>query len=297
MNIFKCFKQLKKKEQCFLLYCLLDRIPIIVFGQSSEIINDFISALLNLISFRKEFIYYTDFISNSELESMIQNEYNDYNSMRVQIRCPANTGIKAIEQFNSLISTVIGIIIPPKNNIHLIEKSIKRKANKFLEIFLKENDITIKDIGFDNKLINLNLEEDILTKISEDTENSINKMKRVLYEKINKKEINKELIESLLDFKIEKKEIKKNIFRKEIQNFYSGSKRAFFILSKLNLLNTMQIDSKIGSKTLLETINYKDIPIERIISFIENEWGEDFSDLVENNKLSFIGDKIQSFWG
>jgi hypothetical protein len=167
----------------------------------------------------------------------------------------------------------------------------------FIEIFLKENNITIKGIGFDDKLINLNLEEEILTKISEDTENSINKMKRVLYEKINKNQINKELIESLLDFKIEKKEIKKNIFKKEIQNFYSGSKRAFFILSKLNLLNTMQIESKIGSKTLLETINYKEVPIERIISFIKNEWGEDFSDLVENNKLSFIGDKIQSFWG
>ncbi len=297
MNIFKSFKQLKKKEQCFLLYCLLDRIPIIVFGQSSEVIDDFIIELLNLINFRKEFIYYTDFVSKSELESMIQNESNDYNSVRIQIRCPANTGIKAIEQFDNFISMVIGIIIPPENNINSIEKSIKKKLNKFLEIFLKENTISIKAIGFDDKLINLNLEGEILIKISEHTENSINKMKRVLYEKINKNEINKDLIESLLDFEIEKKEIKKNIFKKEIQNFYSGSKRAFFILSKLNLLNTMQVDSKIGSKTLLETIDYKEVPIERILSFIKKEWGENFSDLIENNKLSFIGDKIQSFWG
>ncbi len=59
----------------------------------------------------------------------------------------------------------------------------------------------------------------------------------------------------------------------------------------------MLIDSKIGSKTLLETIKYKDIPIEKIISFIKKEWGGDFSKLIENDKLTLIGNKIQSFLG
>ena len=59
----------------------------------------------------------------------------------------------------------------------------------------------------------------------------------------------------------------------------------------------MNINSKIGSKTLLEAIDYEEGSIERILLFIMNEWREDFSELIENNKLTFIGDKIQSLWG
>ena len=100
----------------------------------------------------------------------------------------------------------------------------------------------------------------------------------------------------MLDFDVEKYELKKNILKKEIQNFFSGSKRAFFILTRLNLLNDLEISTKIGSKTLLETIDYEQVPINRIISFINKEWRENFSNLIENGKKVFIGDKIQSMW-
>ena len=101
----------------------------------------------------------------------------------------------------------------------------------------------------------------------------------------------------ILDLEIETLEIKKNIFHKELQNFYSAAKRVFFILSKINFLNNIENHSKIGSKTLLETINYEETSIKRLLSFIANEWGEDFSGLIDNKKIVSIGDKIQSLWG
>ena len=110
-------------------------------------------------------------------------------------------------------------------------------------------------------------------------------------------QLDKDLVATLLDFEIEKSELKKNIFRREIQNFYSGSKRAFFILSRLHLINNIDIYTKISSKTLLETIDYEEASIERILSFIGKDWGENFSDLIEDDKKSFIGDKIVSLWG
>ena len=122
-------------------------------------------------------------------------------------------------------------------------------------------------------------------------------MKRVLSERTRSDKMSKELIKTLLDFETEKNELIKNIFKKEIQNFYSGSKRAFFILSRLRLLTTMEIETKIGSKTLFETIDYDEATINRIISFINREWKEDFSDLIETGKKVYIGDKIQSLWG
>jgi hypothetical protein len=122
-------------------------------------------------------------------------------------------------------------------------------------------------------------------------------MKRTLSGKVKTEEIDEDLIKTLLDFDIEKEELKRNIFKKEIQNFYSGSKRAFFIFSRLNLLNNIDMNTKIGSKTLQETIDYNDAPIERIVSFVNKEWGEDFSLLIENGKKVNALDSMQSLWG
>ena len=151
--------------------------------------------------------------------------------------------------------------------------------------------------GINLKQLDLTLEQNLLQKISQDTEKSVAKMKRVLSEKIKSNDLDVDLIESLLNFDVEKEELKKNIVKKEIQNFYSGSKRAFFIFSRLNLLNNLESNTKIGSKTLLETIDYDDAPIERIISFINKEWGEDFINLIENVKKVNALDSMQSLWG
>ena len=57
------------------------------------------------------------------------------------------------------------------------------------------------------------------------------------------------------------------------------------------------MNTKIGSKTLQETIDYDDAPIERIVSFVSREWSEDFSLLIENGKKVNALDSMQSLWG
>ncbi|MBY9007539.1 MAG: hypothetical protein KGD63_12355 [Candidatus Lokiarchaeota archaeon] len=298
MDFFKSLERIKKKKRALILYCLLNRIPIIVIGDSSLDIDEFIIDLSNLINFRKELVYYTDFISNLEYQDLIQNENNDYQTMRIQIRCPSNVAMKAISQLDTLNTIIIGLKHPKdETELILVKELIKIKTKEYLEIMIDPDDINVNMIGFNEKLINLDLEIGIFQKISEKTEKSINKMKRVLIDKINKSHLDRDLKESLLDFNLEKIEIKKNIFQAEIQDFYSGTKRAFYILSKLDFLNNIEINSIIGSKTFLEVIDYEEGSIQRILTFIEKEWGENFTDLIENNKLTFIGDKIQSFWG
>ncbi|MBA7578772.1 hypothetical protein ES708_20637 [subsurface metagenome] len=92
-------------------------------------------------------------------------------------------------------------------------------------------------MGINWKLLDLQFEHAILQKISQDTEKSIIKMKRVLLGKIKSEEIDEDLVDVLLDFNREKEELKKNILKKEVQNFYSGSKRAFSILFIIPLIN------------------------------------------------------------
>jgi hypothetical protein len=298
MNFFKNLDTFKKDYNSLILYCLLDRIPIIVMGDNPDEVDNFLIDLSDLVDFRKEYVFYTDFIHVNEYEDLISNEQIDYNYQRAHIRCPCNVAIKALNTFKSIDSWLIGVVIPkhPKDLLKL-KDFINKKAEYILYISLFLDTISIDLEQITLKSLDLTLEENIFKKISQDTEKSIIKMKRVLSDKISSDQLDKDLVNTLLDFEIEKSELKKNIFKKEIQNFYSGSKRAFFILSRLNLVKNIEFHTKIGSKTLLETIDYEEAPITRIVSFIYKEWGENFSDLIENGKKSFIGDKIVSLWG
>ena len=298
MNFFEILDKFKRNYASLILYCLLDRIPIIVFGDNSDNVDNLLIDLSDLIHFRKEYVFYTDFVSTDEYENLFLNENIDYNSQRAHIRCPCNVAFKALSQFENIDSWFIGIVIPTiKDDLFSIKSKVQKKAKKVLYITITSDELSIKFERKNLKTMDLTLEQNIFKKISQDTEKSIIKMKRVLNDKTKLNNLDKDLIKTLLDFEVEKTELKKNIFKREIQNFYSGSKRAFFILSRLNLLNNLEINATIGSKTLLETIDYEDAPIERIFSFINKEWGEDFSNLIEEGKKSFIGDKIVSLWG
>jgi hypothetical protein len=298
MNFFKILDRFKRDDISQILYCLLDRIPIIIIGDDSERINSFLIELSELIHFRRDYVFYTDFISLEEYEDLISNENIDYNYQRAHIRCPCEVAIKALNTFKNIDSWLIGIVIPKhKEELLKLRAFIKTKTHCVLYISLNAHNYSIKFEYINIKSLDLTLEQDIFKKISQDTEKSLIKMKRVLNDKITSNQLDKDLVKTLLDFEIEKSELKKNIFKREVQNFYSGSKRAFFILSRLSLLNNIGVYTKIGSKTLLETIDYEEVPIDRIMSFIRKEWGEDFSDLIEDGKKSFMGDKIVSLWG
>ena len=298
LNFFKLLEVLKAPDAALILYALLDRVPIIVYGNEAVNVDDFVIDLSNLIHFRKEFIFYTDFISMDEYNNLIMNENLDYNSQRIHIRCPSSVALKALNQFEQFNSWIIGIeISQEKERVLQFINSVKKKINYFLSIEFFSNSISIEVVGLNWKLLDLTFERDVLHKISQDTEKSIIKMKRTLSGKVKTEDIDEDLIKTLLDFDIEKEELKQNIFKKEIQNFYSGSKRAFFIFSRLNLLNNIDMNTKIGGKTLLETIDYEDAPMDRIVSFIHKEWGEDFSPLIENGKKVNALDSMQSLWG
>ncbi len=298
MNFFEFLDRLKRNNNSIILYCLLNRIPIIVLGEDPDKIDDFLIELSELVHFRKEYVFYTDFISREDYENLIANENIDYNYQRAHVRCPCNVSFKALSQFDNLYSWLIGLKIPEKKDeLIYIKNLIKRNTKSLLYITITSNTISIEIIGVNSKLIDLTLEQNIFKKISQDTEKSIIKMKRVLSDKITTNQLDKDLLKTLLDFEVEKNELKKNIFKREIQNFYSGSKRAFFILSRLNLLNNIGIQTKVSSKTLLETIDYEEAPIDRICSFIKKEWGDNYLDLIEDGKKAIMGDKIVSLWG
>lgn len=270
-----------------------------IFGENEIDVDNFSAELCDLMHFRKELIYYTDFVSEIEYQNLCKNEEIDYNSQRIIIRCPSSVALKALNNIKNFKSWVIGIEIQIKNQqkIKLIKQLMHKKYFLFVSIIFTNNSISVELTGDNSSDINLKLERWILRKSSQDTENSIIRMKRILSQKTNTTNIDDRTIISLLDFSIEKEEIQKNIFKREIQNFFSASKRAFFILNRLNLLSTLGLDATISGKILFNTIDYQRAPIERILSFIYYEWGEGFDPLLKNGKHVKIGDHLESLWG
>ena len=171
MNFFKIIDKLKRKHTSLLLYCLLDRIPIIVFGDKSDEVDNLIMELSEIIHFRKELVYYTDFISKNEYDLLMQNENIDYNSQRIQIRCIHNVALKALNQFEDFQSWIIGMVISKKiDDLNAIKRIIAKKVKSYLSISFFSNTLSIKFEGLNIKLMDLSLEQDILQKISQDTE-------------------------------------------------------------------------------------------------------------------------------
>jgi hypothetical protein len=298
INVFKLLDNSKKKDSSLVIYSLLNRIPIFFFGSDPLEIDNLLIELSTIIPFRKELTFYNDFISIEEYEDIIENENNDFNIQRTQIRCPCSVSVQLMKTLNSYQSFIIGVNLEKQEEcINFINYHLKTIVDKYICIFLYSNKIKIISEGINHKSLDLNFEARILQKVSEDTERAISRMKRVLNDKVRLKYIDKALANTLLDFEVEINELKMNIIKKEIQNFYSGSKRMFFILTRLKLLHGIGINSSIGSRTLLETIDYLEVSINRILSFIESEWGENFNDLIEQDKNVYIGDKIQSLWG
>ena len=74
MQIMYSINEIGEKNFALILYCLLNRIPIIVLGDELSEVDDFIAELCDLMHFRKELIYYTDFISESEYQNLCANE-------------------------------------------------------------------------------------------------------------------------------------------------------------------------------------------------------------------------------
>jgi hypothetical protein len=298
MDFFRIISDLKKSDSSMILYSLLNRIPIVIIGEEANEVDNFLIELSELMHFRKDLVFYTDFISIEEYQQLLQNESIDYNSQRTQVRCPCGVSNKCLNYFNTLDSWIMGFELKGvKKKVDLFINYIKSKIPIFLVIRLITDSINIELEGINSKDVDFTFEQNVLQKISQDTEKAVIKMKRVLSEKIKSEKLDTDLIHNLLDFEVEKQELKKNILKSEIQNFFSASKRAFFILSRMNLLNGFEMNTRIGSKTLLETIDYDDASIERITAFIHKEWGEDFSELFENGKKANALDSMQSLWG
>jgi len=300
MNIIDLLNMFTTNDFALILRCLFDRIPIIVGGMEREIVDEILIKLCDSIPIRKEVIFGNDFVEKEEHDAIIQEEKLDYDNHRIIFRAPVNSEDLLLSNIENLKGWVIGLCV--NGNVDaFFEKALRLRKKNPLSLFIKldeRNKVeSVKLYSEGIGKLETNLEKQIVKKTFSETEFALERIKRVLDKKIQSNNgINQSIITSLVDLSQEESIIKENIFKKEILEFYQASRRGLALLSRLNFLNQFQ-PVKVGKKTFFDAISYEDVSTSRFLEFVTAEWGENFENLIDDSRLSVLGDHLDSLWG
>jgi len=291
-----------------ILKCLLDRIPILIAGTNKEEVEYLANFLADLMNFRTKLIFYTDFISETELDVLLQEEDTNYDTNRYIIVCPNDAIHKALRMFADFKSWILCYhILFDESKINqdgfnarlsFILNVMRNKTDNFLLVENSENNISVNMVGLKYKNVDLKFERLIYSKAVKFVDNSISRMRRIFEQRLALlKNFSKELREELLDFNFEELNLKRNIFKIQILEFYNAARRVFSILNKISILNSLNVKTELSDQTILDTISYSNASFFRLTQFIRAEWGEIFYGEIETESMKYKEDVIESLWG
>lgn len=283
---------LERKELAIILRGLLDRYPVIVVGDTDESIDFIAESLINLVPHRREVVFGSDFISNSEHEQMIAYEKTDYNGERMVYRAPSSVVLGITQEIRNFKGWVIAAYKTMFDN--LIEK-IKSQTPSTIILELHNGTLTLKLGGNTKGLTETSFEQKLFEKVMSETQMKIERITRVLKRAAQGK-VSERLEKSLTDLQNEEERVRQSLFREQIQAFVHAAWRTLVILLRLRLLEEVGVKSVISDKTLRQAIDYKGASINRLMEFIIAEWGEDFAGAIEGGRKRNFGDRLEGSW-
>lgn len=282
-----------------LIKSLLDRIPIVVLSDNENMIEEVINGLADLIPFRNKLIYLSDFVDKGDFLDIVDYEESDLNVQRNVFLCFPNSTQTAIKEIDLYHSWIIGVLIEKKSYSNYIQvyNKLYSKANFFLKLEIDPLNLKTEIVGKVFPNLDLKLEKWIYQNAISRTELEIEKMRRIISKKTKFRKIPQEQKDSIMNFEVEENEIKENIIKKEILNFFNACKRSINILHRMQVLYNLNIKTNISPRVLYGTIAYKQAPVERILEFIDKEWGENYMHLLNLQNSSNFSDTFESLWG
>ncbi|MHA1835921.1 MAG: hypothetical protein ACTSYQ_03215, partial [Candidatus Odinarchaeia archaeon] len=100
---------LKIEDFPMVLRCLLDRIPIIIFGSDKNDLDTFAVNLIKFTPHRQELVFWSDFATVEEYDRIRDEESQDFDTPRVIIRSPALAAKQALNNFNNFKGWIFSI--------------------------------------------------------------------------------------------------------------------------------------------------------------------------------------------
>lgn len=297
MKLIEIFSNSTIDDNAITLRCILDRIPVIVIGNSDQEVEDFINDLSGLISFRNQLVFYTDFVEKDDYYNVILNEENDFEAQRNTFLCYPFAVERTIEIFDHFNSWIIGCTKEFSDQFQKVKEILYNNHNYFLIIRLEQHVLKAQIEGQKFPNLKIEFEKWLFQYAIKSTEIAIERMRRVISKNINLKKLPNDAYHNIMNFSFEEKELKINIIKKEINNLYQACRRSFNILNRMKSIENLNLKTRISAKTLLNTIAYEQASIERILDFIIAEWRSNYNIFLESKKISNFTDTFESLWG
>jgi hypothetical protein len=283
---------LERRELAVLLRALLDRVPVIVSGDSVQTADLVAEALVSLVPHRREMVFGSDFASHFEHEQVMTSEQSDYDGERILFRAPSCATPDLTQQIVSFRGWVIAT---NDHDLKRIAGLVKARHGSVLVLDVANQGLKLKPNGNEKSLSQTSFEQRLLEKVVSETEMKIERIARVLRRAAQGK-VSERLERSLVDLGHEEEQVRQSLFREQIGAFVHAAWRMLTILSRLRLLEGVGLSSTISDKMLYEAIDYKAAPIDRLLEFIKAEWSEDFSKAVQAGRARSFGDRLEGFW-
>ena len=293
-SLKKLIDLLGRNEFALLLRTILDRIPIVVIGHEPAEVDNLTNELITLAPHRHEYIFESDFIEQDEYLQLCQEENDNFDIPRTIFYSPASASARIFQKIENLKGWIIGFSPPDDLSKTEISSQISRIAQDYLIVDLNEMKLSLN--GSEKSSLNLHFEKNLINKAIQKTEVAVERMRRVLKKKI-KSGPSSEVMGAIMGFGNEEAQIQSNIFNQEIKTFAHAGERAIAILNRISLLRGFGVNTELSGKTLLQTIDYEDVDSERLLQFVQAEYGVDFSDCIKGGRITHVGDRIDGFWG
>ena len=292
MNTFldSSLNTLDRKQLAIVLRSVLDRYPVIIHGDSSEIADSIAETLVKFVPHRREVVFGSDFVSFSEHERMMSHEKSDYKGERIVYRSPSTSTELLCSEINDFQGWIMAI---DQKDIEEVKGNLAQSSPiiiRFVEGVLK-----IESNGTPKTISNTRFEEKLLEKVTSETGAKMERIIRILRRATHGK-VSERLEKSLIDLKHEEERIRLSLYREHIQGFVEAAWRVMIILMRLRLLQGVGVKSVISDKMLRQAIDYHGSSIERLMDFIKAEWGEDFQSSVQDGAGHQFGDRLEGFW-
>lgn len=287
-----------------MLNSILNRIPILVVGRDSEILDDLSESLTRLCPHRHKLVFWREFTSSDEISSVIEEEKHDHEVARTVVCCLSSTISLALERIQDFTSWIMAACIRQDSYAHAmteyqleeIEKKVGTSTNNVGTLRV-ESPSRIHFSLLNPLKSQLEVERRIVDIILTRKTQALERIKRLLGKSLRGLELPNGMMTAVLQLDDEAEKITQDIFEEEINSFVYAARRAVTLLSRIRLARELGASTVLTERNLYEAIGLDYGGLNELIQFIHSEWHEDFSDCIKGGSLSGLGAWVDSMWG
>ncbi len=287
-----------------LLNTVLTRVPVLVVGKDVELVDDLTESLALLCPHRRKLLFWRDFTTEEEIQTVWDEEKHDYEVSRtVVIGLASNLrlALDRISQFMGWIMSVpleisiLGLRVTEDSLSDVVDRVSGPNGN--CGVLRVESPSVMAFSLARQRTSTLAVERRIVSKILKRKHQSLERIRRLLKKSLRGVPQSNSLLSVVLQLDDESEKITRDVFDEEIGIYVHAARRAVTLLSRIRLAREFDVPAELTERNLCEAIGWDGGALTDLLQFMRAEWHEDFSDCVKGSTLSDLGAWVDSMWG